>query len=157
MVALLLACLLAACDDGSSPAADAALVVPDAPAATADAAAALADAAPMTDAPEFGVRCGPANELCVPGLSQGCCSEAKADPYCSPLNNLCTGPLQTCDGPEDCPNGGELCCDYSFGPGCGAAADCNPGQGGTVQCHADPDCPLEQPMCCAGACASACP
>ena len=101
--------------------------------------AAVADAAPDgaidagPDAPAYGVPCGSDGALCVPGSSLGCCSNAKVDagPACTPLGGLCVDDLQSCDGPEDCPDA-MLCCDFGFAPTCGDPLDCVPRQGGTV-------------------------
>jgi hypothetical protein len=135
---------LAACGGGSAGGADA---------APADAAAADASA---PDAPEYGVRCGPAMTLCVPGATQGCCDDADAGPpACSPMNGLCLGKLTSCDGAEDCPNAGDVCCDFGFGPGCIEPASCDPAGGGTRVCHVDADCPASAAHCCQSRCGAA--
>jgi hypothetical protein len=89
------------------------------------------DATPL-DAAAIGVPCG-ADMFCEPGATQGCCTDQGVS-ACEPTNGLCTGSLASCDGPEDCAPG-DVCCDYGHGPGCGAAADCVPAQGGTPVCH----------------------
>ena len=128
---------VAACGGSSSP---------DVDASRFDAVQPI-DAVPV-DAAALGVPCGD-TMFCDPATSQGCCVEPPADPICEPTNGLCTGDLASCDGPEDC--AGDACCDYGQGPGCGAAADCIPDQGGTVVCHGSHDCPSYQ-YCCAGRC-----
>ncbi len=117
------------------------------------------DAAPGgPDAAEYGVRCGPQQELCVPGTSQGCCDDPDGGVACEPAFGLCLGPLTSCDGPEDCDNPGDLCCDFGFGPGCSEPSNCATDNGGTVVCHGDGQCPDSAPSCCAGRCAAtACP
>jgi len=152
-IALVLA--LAACGDrGGGPAEiDGAPAAIDA--ASIDAAPAV-DAGPAPDAPELGVYCGPEAVLCTPDTSQGCCEEKGLDPRCEPNGGLCLGTLTSCDGREDCPVG-DICCDYGFGPGCGANNDCTADLGGTPVCHTSADCIPATPNCCDERCtAQAC-
>lgn len=116
------------------------------------------DAAPGPDAAEYGVRCGEAMDLCTPGTSQGCCEHPDGGVGCEPSDGLCLGTLTSCDGPEDCDNPGDVCCDFGFGPSCTEPSNCDPEQGGTTVCHGDGDCPSATPSCCDGRCAAtACP
>jgi hypothetical protein len=119
--AICILALIAGCGGGSSP---------DVDAAALDARVPI-DAVSL-DAAAFGVPCGD-TMFCDPATSQGCCVDGVAEPMCEPINGLCTGDLTSCDGPEDC--GGDICCDYGQGPGCGDAPSCTSDNGGTVICH----------------------
>jgi hypothetical protein len=114
------------------------------------------DAGVPLDAAEVGVRCGPEEDLCVPGTSQGCCEHPDGGVGCEPSAGLCLGRLTSCDGPEDCDNPGLRCCELGFGPSCTEPSNCTSETGGTVVCHGDGDCPAGSPACCDGLCAAAC-
>jgi hypothetical protein len=148
---------LSGCGDDDAPAIDGAPAVSGDASGTPDGG--LADATPADAGPRFGVPCGEPEALCTPESSQGCCTPPDGGvPACEPINGLCLGRLQSCDGPEDCVNVGTLCCDFGFGPSCTEPSECIEPQGGTVVCHYDVNCPEAQPHCCAGLCsAEACP
>jgi hypothetical protein len=156
-LALALAPVLSACSDDDAPPIDAATAADSSD--NPDAGAAPADATPADARPPFGVPCGEAAELCTPIESQGCCTPPDGGaPACEPINGLCLGRLQSCDGAEDCMTPSSTCCDFGFGPSCTEPSECMEQQGGTVVCHYDVDCPEAQPHCCAALCsAEACP
>jgi hypothetical protein len=113
------------------------------------------DAPPPDAAPVFGVPCGEAAEICEAGSSLGCCSPPDGGAEaCTEFDGLCTGSLQSCDGPEDCGEIDGVCCDFSFGPTCAPSSECVKKQGGTVICHFDMNCLEDRPHCCAGTCST---
>lgn len=61
---------------------------------------------------------------------------------CNPVNAQCSGPDLYCDGPEDCPVAGEVCCSTqvqtnNFNLKCEAKATCT-GTAKRVICGSDP-------------------
>lgn len=100
------------------------------------------------------VSCGADGQAVSCGEGQGCC--AGPIPMCGTWDscldanggNPMLATFNECDGPEDCETG-EECWQGKGGTVCAA-------QGGyAMMCHADSDCPAEQPVCSpAGTCAA---
>ena len=106
------------------------------------------DGPPMIDSPPgmgpdgaVGVMCGATP--CT--TTQECCITT-GGAMCVDTGT-CTGVTFECDGPEDCPDAGQVCCLGGGGPGGGGGSECrNANQCQTPACHNVADCDGE--MCC---------
>jgi len=135
-------------DGGGISAADADPNAPDADPTAPDADPSAPDANP--NAPDaggidggggtVGIECG---TMTCSG-DQICCNVRNGmalDQTCTAPGD-CAGAPATCDGPEDCTTGGDICCASQGGAACQAAGGCQ-----FVLCHDASDCSAGQ-MCC---------
>jgi hypothetical protein len=97
------------------------------------------ETSPDADVQE-GIMCGAA--ICDEA-TQECCVDDQGGQACAAIGE-CTGTVFGCDGPEDCPVEGEICCGMGEGAHCQAANTCL----ADVVCHVDDDCPTEGDKCC---------
>jgi hypothetical protein len=74
--------------------------------------------------------------------TQDCCVTFSGA-TCITKGSQCQGARATCDGPEDCPAAGQICCGRNNGLSC-TNGSCNNGQ---RICHFDTDCPGGQRCC----------
>jgi hypothetical protein len=151
--ALLIVCVTTACSSSRSSSQDAAGTdVADAPAAFKLLGAYHGPA-------EDGVQC-PHVQDCQSPYARCCYGQAIA---CAPATSAaCVYSAIDCDGPEDCPAVGQVCCVYRASPSylgaqCRATEDCgSPGEGtwgfgaSALACNADVDCSGGQ-VCCSTA------
>jgi hypothetical protein len=85
-----------------------------------------------------GVACG--QMFCAPGTD--CCIQQSGSSCVT--SGTCTGMTIACDGKEDCPASGQVCC---FGQNGGSS--CTDGAGcSNPTCTTADDCPTGSPMCC---------
>ena len=84
--------------------------------------------------------CDLGQECCarIAGPSGGTCQDPGLD---------CTGYSFVCDGPEDCPQLGGVCCSRSMNAACEGGGPIAPCQGGELVCHDEQDCPPGN-LCC---------
>jgi hypothetical protein len=95
-----------------------------------------------------GVECG--TMTCTTGME--CCTtfaNQMASYSCITAGGNCQGVTAECDGPEDCPTTGDVCCGHFGGGGGGNGVQCDTaGQGCLELCHTATDCSMTGAMCC---------
>lgn len=143
---LLVTCLafVAACGDSTNG--------DDQPAIDANGTAApdsnpnIPDAGPVPTDGSVGVSCGA--EECDPATQECCVTQGGGAQACVDTGT-CTGESFQCDGIEDCPTAGDVCCFGAGGPqdpvsACTPSGDCD-----TPTCQTADDCPdPDNQLCC---------
>jgi hypothetical protein len=124
---VVIAALAAACGKNGGSAPDADPTVPDADTTAPDAGETV------------GIPCGAAT---CDEATQECCVDGNGGQTCV-ATGTCEGTAFGCDGPEDCTEGGEICCGMGEGAHCAPVTEC-----AQAVCHVDEDCPAEGAKCC---------
>jgi hypothetical protein len=78
--------------------------------------------------------------------TQDCCVTFSGA-TCIAKGTQCQGARASCDGPEDCPNAGQICCGISYGPNRGLSCTNGSCNSGERICHLDIDCPSAERCC----------